>query len=87
MMRLGAFTEDEGQATAIVIQNDDCTSAIVVDEIGDILDVPRDAVEPPLSTMDRSQAEFIAGSIFIEGRLIGLVNKDRVLDPISADTN
>ncbi|MDP2234145.1 MAG: chemotaxis protein CheW [Actinomycetota bacterium] len=87
MMRLGAFAEDEGQATAIVIQNDDCTSAIVVDEIGDILDVPRDAVEPPLSTMDRSQAEFIAGSIFIDGRLIGLVNKDRVLDPITADTN
>lgn len=86
MMRLGTLTADAGQAPAIVVHNDGCTTAIMVDEIGDIVDVAREAIEPPLSTIDRSQAEFISGSIYIEGRLIGLVNKDRVLEPIGAGT-
>lgn len=84
MMRLGALTTDAGQAPAIVVHGATSTTAIVVDEIGDIVDVPRDGIEPPLSTIDKSQAEFIAGSIYIDGRLIGLVNKDRVLEPIGA---
>lgn len=86
MMRLGALTADAGQAPAIVVHNDGCTTAIMVDEIGDIVDIARDAIEPPLSTIDKSQAEFISGSIYIDGRLVGLVNKDRVLEPIGAGT-
>jgi len=84
MMHLGSLLTELGEAPAIVVHGNGCTSAIVVDEIGDIVDVPRDGVEPPLSTIDRTQAEFISGSIYIEGRLIGLVNKDRVLEPIGA---
>jgi len=84
MMHLGSLTAELGEAPAIVVHGESCTTAIVVDEIGDIVDVPRDGVEPPLSTIDRTQAEFISGSIYIEGRLIGLVNKDRVLEPIGA---
>jgi len=86
MMRLGALTADAGQAPAIVVHNDGCTTAIMVDEIGDIVDIAREAIEPPLSTIDKSQAEFISGSIYIDGRLVGLVNKDRVLEPIGTGT-
>lgn len=86
MMRLGALTADAGQAPAIVVHNDGCTTAIMVDEIGDIVDIARESIEPPLSTIDKSQAEFISGSIYIDGRLVGLVNKDRVLEPIGAGT-
>ncbi|MCE5190520.1 MAG: chemotaxis protein CheW [Actinomycetia bacterium] len=68
--------------SAIIAQTDRCVSAIVVDEIGDILDVPREALEPPLVTLDRSQVEFISGSVYRDGRLIGIVNLDRVLEPI-----
>ena len=83
-MRLGALTTDVEQAPAIVIKNDECTTAMVVDEIGDIVDVPLDGVEPPLSTIDKSQAEFIAGSLYVDGRLLGLINTDRVLEPVTA---
>lgn len=86
MMRFGGLASDLENSPAIVVHADNCTTAIVVDEIGDIVDVPRDGIEPPLSTIDRAQAEFIAGSIYVEGRLIGLVNKDRVLEPIGATT-
>jgi purine-binding chemotaxis protein CheW len=85
LMRLGSLTTDLDQAPSIVVQNDGCTTAMVVDEIGDIADIPRDGVEPPLSIIDKVQAEFIVGSIFVDGQLIGLVNVDRILEPIGAE--
>lgn len=84
LMRLGHLTTDLEFAPAIVLQNEECAVAVVVDEIGDILGVGRDKVEPPLSLMDKVSAEFIAGSIYWESRLIGLVNTDRILEPITA---
>jgi purine-binding chemotaxis protein CheW len=82
LMGLGQLTVELEQAPAIVVQNEEVTSAMVVDEIGDIVDIPRDRVEPPLSTMDKAQAEFIAGSVYLDSRLVGLVNVDRILEPI-----
>jgi len=83
LMRLGSVTTEEGEnPPAIVIQNDDCATAMVVDEIGDITEISHDGVEPPLSVMDRSQAEFVAGSVYVTDRLIGLVSVDRILEPI-----
>jgi purine-binding chemotaxis protein CheW len=85
LMRLGSLTTDLDAAPSIVIQNEECTTAMVVDEIGDIADIPRDGVEPPLSTIDKVQAEFIAGSIYVNNQLIGLVNVNRILAPIGSD--
>lgn len=67
---------------AIIVHTETCVSALVVDEIGDIVELARNAVEPPLSTLDRTQVEFVSGSVFLDGRLIGIVNLDRVLEPI-----
>lgn len=82
VMRLGQVAADVEIPPAIVIQNDECVTAIVVDEIGDIADVPVDGVEPPVSTMDKAQAEFVAGSVYVADRLIGLISVDRILQPI-----
>lgn len=68
--------------SAIIVSNDSCVTAIVVDEIGDIVDVPRESIEPPLSTLDKTQAEFVSGSVYVNGQLIGIVNLDKVLEPI-----
>lgn len=83
LMRLGSVSPVEGQnPPAIVVQNEDRATAMVVDEIGDIAEIPLDGIEPPLSVMDRSQAEFVAGSVYVDERLIGLINVDRILKPI-----
>ena len=82
IMNLGTLSGEVEVPPAIVVQNEECVSAIVVDEIGDIVDVAVDGVEPPISIMDRGQAEFIAGSVYIDERLVGLVNVDRILSPI-----
>lgn len=85
LMRLGQLSAEPGVAPAIVIQGEECATAIVVDEIGDILDIPRGSIEPPLSVVDKVQAEFIMGSVYSGDRLIGLVNIERILQPIGAD--
>lgn len=68
--------------SAIIVANDECVSALVVDEIGDIIEAAHGAIEPPLSTLDKAQAEYMAGSVYIDGLLIGVVNIDKILEPI-----
>lgn len=88
MMRVPSRTQREVEGelpSAIVVANGSCVTAVVIDEIGDIVDVPRDAIEPALSTLDKAQAEFVAGSVYVDGRLIGIVNLDKVLEPVGED--
>jgi len=82
LMGYGAISKEIEVPPAIVVQNEECTTAVVVDEIGDITDVPVDGVEPAISTMDKAQVEFIAGSVYVDERLIGLINVDRILQPV-----
>lgn len=84
MMGLGQVATGGAIPPAIVIQNDMCSTSIVVDEIGDIADVPAGSVEPPISIIDRAQAEYIAGSIHLGDRLVGFMNVERILAPIGA---
>lgn len=67
---------------AVVVAHDDLATALVVDEIGDITEFDGGAVEPPISTIDRKQAEFIAGTIHDASTLIGLVSIEKVLEPV-----
>ncbi|MHB1017043.1 MAG: chemotaxis protein CheW [Coriobacteriia bacterium] len=73
---------DGDMPSAIVVANETCVSALVVDEIGDIIDVAEETIEPPLSTLDKAQAEFMSGSVFVDGLLIGVVNVEKILEPI-----
>lgn len=73
----------EPQPPAIVVQEGDRVTALVVDEIGDIAEVTHAVIEPPVSTIDRTQAEFISGSAFLDGTMLGLLHIDRVLRPVS----
>lgn len=80
LMNLASSSDVEPQA--IVVQNDECVTAMVVDAIGDIVEVPREAIEPPVSMIGKAQMEFVSGSVYVEGKLVGLVNLARLLQPI-----
>jgi purine-binding chemotaxis protein CheW len=85
IMGIGSVGMDSGTApSAIVISNDEVVTALLVDEIGDISAVPNGSIEPPISIIDRSQAEFIAGSVFVEDEMVGLISIERVLEPVVA---
>jgi purine-binding chemotaxis protein CheW len=83
LVGLGRIAAEAGvPLPAVVIKNEATTTALVVDEIGDIVEVPSEAIEPPVSIMDRSQAEFVAGSVFVNDTMIGLLDVDRLLAPV-----
>jgi purine-binding chemotaxis protein CheW len=81
LLRLPAG-ETEESSPVIVVENGGCTTALVVDMIGDIADVPKDAVEPPVANVDKSQAACVAGSVFVGGKVMGLLNLEEILAPI-----
>lgn len=84
LMGLGAVSFDGPAAPpAIVIVNEDVVTALVVDEIGDIAEVPNDSVEPPISIIDRAQAEYIAGSVHVGETMVGLISIERMLEPVT----
>ncbi|MDZ4169874.1 MAG: chemotaxis protein CheW [Coriobacteriia bacterium] len=83
LMHIGAISLDGvEQPPAIVIVNGEVATAIVVDEIGDIAEIPDDSVEPPISIIDRAQAAFISGSVHVGDNMVGLINIERMLEPV-----
>jgi purine-binding chemotaxis protein CheW len=82
MSRLTERVADRTTSPAVVIENEECTTAIVVDELGDIAQITLGGVEPLVSTIDRYQAAFLLGSAEIDDRMVGLLNVDRVLEPL-----
>lgn len=85
IMGIGSVETTDGVApSAIVIENEEVVTALIVDEIGDISVLPNGSIEPPISIIDRAQAEFIAGSVYIGGAMVGLISIERVLEPVVA---
>jgi purine-binding chemotaxis protein CheW len=82
---LGRIVGMDGvQPPAVVVSSGGVATALVVDEIGDIVEVANTAIEPPVTIIDRAQAEFVAGSVYIDGMMVGLINVDRVLEPVGS---
>jgi purine-binding chemotaxis protein CheW len=85
IMGIGDITGEEGEMPpAVVIAHEDVRTALVVDEIGDITEVEEHAVEAPVSIIDRSQGEFIEGSVHVGDSMVGLVSVGRMLEPIGS---
>jgi len=84
LLGLGRFAAALDLAPAIVIHDREVTTAIVVEEIGDIVEVPLESIEPPLSTIDKVGAQLIIGSLHLEGRMVGIINASSILEPIGS---
>jgi len=69
---------------AIVVTNGRVTTALIVDEVGDIAEIPSEALEPAVGIIDRAQAEFISASACVDETLVGVLNVDRILAPLGA---
>ncbi|MDH4140945.1 MAG: chemotaxis protein CheW [Coriobacteriia bacterium] len=86
LMRADHQGTECARPAAIVLQGTSSVTAAVVDEIGDIAEVAADSVEPPLSTIDRRRAEFVAGSVPCKETVVGLLDVERVLEPVGETT-
>lgn len=78
--RLGLPKRNEGETPMnMVVRSEEGAVSLLVDEIGDVLEVPADSYEPPPDNMPQEQREIIDGVYKLEGRLLLVLNSERVL--------
>jgi purine-binding chemotaxis protein CheW len=65
----------------VVIRTADGPVALVVDEIGDVIDADEALFELPPPTLTGPHREFITGVFKLDGALLLLVDLDHILDP------
>jgi purine-binding chemotaxis protein CheW len=68
------------QPVNVVVQTDDGAVSLLVDEIGDVLEVPADAFEPPPETLRGAARELIRGAYKLDCRLLLILDTDRAVD-------
>ena len=67
----------------VVVRTQDGAVSLLVDEIGDVLDVGENLFEPSPETLHRSARELVRGAYKLENRLMLLLDLDRVLQTSS----
>lgn len=80
--RFGLAPHTEHDETMnVVIRTADGPVALVVDEIGDVIDADEALFELPPPTLSGPHREFITGVFKLDGALLLLIDLERVLDP------
>jgi purine-binding chemotaxis protein CheW len=78
--RLGLPRRKDGETPMnMVVRSEDGAVSLLVDEIGDVLEVGSDSYEPPPDSIPREQREMILGVHKLEGRLLLVLDTERVL--------
>lgn len=77
------FGLEQGERTKssriVVVDVGDHVIGMVVDAVSEVLRVPTEAVEPPSPVVTTIESDYIRGIAKVEGRLIILLDLDRVL--------
>lgn len=78
--RLGLPDNEKiGEAMNVVIRSDDGPISLLVDEIGDVVQVRKDCFEAPPETLQGDQRELIRGAYKLEQGLLLILDTYRVL--------
>lgn len=64
----------------MVVQTEDGAVSLLVDEIGDVLDVDASAWEPPPENLDRMAREIIRGVYKLKDQLLLVLDAERAVD-------
>jgi len=84
--RLGLHARPEGDIPMnVVIRADDGAVSLLVDEIGDVLDVAEEIREPVPENIPRHQRDLLAGVAKLDHRLLLILNTQRLLQPEQGD--
>lgn len=65
----------------VVVNSGEGPVSLMVDEIGDVLDVTRDAFEAPPVTMHGKMSEYVHSVCKLNGDLLIVLDVDRLLEP------
>ncbi|MEZ5361224.1 MAG: chemotaxis protein CheW [Bryobacterales bacterium] len=69
----------ESEPMNVVIRADDGAVSLLVDEIGDVIEVDSDDFEPPPETITRAAREVIEGVYKLSDRLLLVLSSEKVL--------
>ena len=69
----------------VVVRTDDGAVSLLVDEIGDVLEVPEQAFERPPETLRGTARDLIRGAYKLDDRLLLALDLDRLLDAKAVD--
>jgi purine-binding chemotaxis protein CheW len=76
-----AHRDTDGETMNVVIRTADGPVALIVDEIGDVIDADETLFELPPPTLTGLHREYITGVFKLDGTLLLLIDLERVLDP------
>lgn len=68
----------------IIAAKGDIHSGILVDSVVDVLDVPKSSIQPPLSTLNKSLREFVAGETTYQGKSTIFLDVGKIFSKIIA---
>jgi purine-binding chemotaxis protein CheW len=84
--RLGLPKRTEGELPMnMVVRSDDGAVSLLVDEIGDVLEVHADSYEPTPDSLPAEQRELIRGIYKLDKRLLLVLHTERVLQTAVAN--
>lgn len=83
-LRLPPERESE-KLRIIIAHNGEVRSGIRVDAIEDVVDIPKSAVGPAISTLSESIREHVAGETTYRGRSVTLLDIGRIFEKIAAE--
>lgn len=72
--------DDRRQSINVVVRSDEGVVSLIVDEIGDVIEVFDEDFEPPPPTLDSSTSDVIVGIYKLPGELLLILDTDRALD-------
>ena len=79
--RLGlAATAPEGDSINVIIRTNDRPMSLLVDQVGDILDLGDASLDPPPETIEPGIRQYLEGISKLPGRLLLVLNVDRLAD-------
>ncbi|MEN9354026.1 MAG: hypothetical protein RL318_1351 [Fibrobacterota bacterium] len=75
-----ASLEQVADSLNVVLHNDDGPLALVVDEIGDVLEMDENLFEAPPSTLQGAARTWITGTYKLEGKLLLILDHERFFE-------
>ncbi|UQX89586.1 chemotaxis protein CheW [Jatrophihabitans telluris] len=78
-LKLSPLSEN-GSSMNVVVRNGDEVWSLLVDRIGDVIEVPDSQFEPPPDTLTGRLRELIIGAYKLDGHLLLVLDVARVLD-------
>jgi len=70
---------DDRQPVNVVVQTDDGAVSLLVDEIGDVLEVSEEGFERPPETLQGSSRDLIRGAYKLDGMLLVILDPDLIV--------